>query len=128
MFVICTYVHVCMYVCMHVRTYVHTYVLYVLCMYVHTYVRTYVHTYVCCPSSQDSSSSFPSQLEVTLITARSQSAVQTAVDGSGGQLNVDCLSKIQVICVSSEGDGSDGGDFSEPVGGDGDEDLLGIGE
>jgi hypothetical protein len=75
---------------------------------------------------QDSSSSFPSQLEVTLITARSQSAVQTAVDGSGGQLNVDCLSKIQVICVSSEGDGSDGGDFSEPVGGDGDEDLLGI--
>ena len=45
---------------------------------------------------------FPSQLEVTLLTGRSQSTVQSIVDKSSGQLNVDCLSKIQVVCISGE--------------------------
>ena len=49
---------------------------------------------------QGSDSSFPSQLEVTVLTCQSPSLVRAAMDGAAELVNMDHLTRIQVVCIN----------------------------
>ena len=53
-----------------------------------------------CICVQGTDSTFPSQLEVTVVTCQSPSLVQAAMDGAGQLVNVDHLTRIQVVCIN----------------------------
>ena len=62
---------------------------------------------ICAPSFscvricvQGSDSSFPSQLEVTVLTCQSPSLVRAAMDGAAELVNMDHLTRIQVVCIN----------------------------
>ena len=53
-----------------------------------------------CICVQGSDSSFPSQLEVTVLTCQSPSLVRAAMDGAAELVNMDHLTRIQVVCIN----------------------------
>ena len=80
--------------CIVYRFFIHIYMSYDYIYY------SYTISHCVCICVQGSDSGFPSQLEVTVLTCQSPSLVRAAMDSAAELVNMDHLTRIQVVCIN----------------------------